>query len=312
MTFYYWFREGIKPDKGVIYCEIRIDGVKSVPISTKVKLARKNWNSAEQCFEGKDAAKNARIIEFWELRFKQIYHEIISEKPNEPIAPTEILIRHRGASSLERKVRQYPTFLECFKEFLRTQEELVKADKLSEQTVKIFRAKYIMLKEYLAFKGLDKIKSDNISATLCEEFKHYLLINRYEASTIEKYLFLIKRVTAFANSRGLAKSKPLDNYKIEKAKSKDPISLTKYELDKMDKLELSEKLRKTVDIYRFCAETSLSFCDYNTLDETEYELDEDGTPWIVLGRDKSDTPQRIPLNDKALEIFNKYGGADSP
>jgi hypothetical protein len=93
---------------------------------------------------------------------------------------------------------------------------------------------------------------------------------------------------------------------VEKAKEKDPVSLTQEELDKIDNLDLSDKHRKTFDIYRFCAETSLSFIDYNTLTE-DIEIDSDETVWIKLGRDKTDTRQRVPLNEKAMSIFKRYG-----
>ncbi|MDI9872944.1 hypothetical protein [Flectobacillus rivi] len=60
MSFYYWFREGAIKDQGVIYCEIRVDGEKSVPFSTKIKLHRKHWNSKEQCFNGKESDKHQK------------------------------------------------------------------------------------------------------------------------------------------------------------------------------------------------------------------------------------------------------------
>jgi hypothetical protein len=60
MSFYYWFRESSIKDYGVIYREIRVDGEKSVPFSTKIKLHRKHWNSKEQCFNGKESDKHQK------------------------------------------------------------------------------------------------------------------------------------------------------------------------------------------------------------------------------------------------------------
>jgi hypothetical protein len=42
-------------------------------------------------------------MDFHELRFTQIYNEISFEKPNEPIRPDEILLRHRVASGKKEK-----------------------------------------------------------------------------------------------------------------------------------------------------------------------------------------------------------------
>ena len=80
-------------------------------------------------------------------------------------------------------------------------------------------------------------------------------------------------------------------------------------MDKMEALELSPIQRTTVDIYRFCAETSLSYTDYISLSDEDIEIDKEKTIWIKLSREKTDTSQRIPLNSKALEIFQQYGGA---
>ena len=109
MSFYYWFREGKTKDLGTIYCEIRVDGEKSVPISTKIKLNRKQWNPKEQSFQGKEAAKNQKFMDNHELRFTQIFNQISFEKPNEPIRPDEILDRHRVAHGIVRKAKRIPS-----------------------------------------------------------------------------------------------------------------------------------------------------------------------------------------------------------
>jgi integrase len=307
LSFYYWFREGKTKDVGSISCEIRVDGEKSVPFSTKIKLNRKQWNPKEQCFQGKEAAKNQKLKDFHELRLTQIYNEINFEKPNEPIRPDEILLRHRVASGKERKVKKALTFIDVFKEFIYDQNQLVKAGKLKKQSVTGKESKFETIRTYLTKKSLEQVRIDEIDHVFMEDFKFYLNISKYEDSTIEKYLFLIKGVTKFAVSKGYTKERKIDSYKVDKAKEKDPISLTQQELDKIDNLNLSNTHRKTFDIYRFCAETSLSFTDYYTLCEEDVEIDLEGTIWIKLGRDKSDTRQRVPLNPKAMEIFKRYG-----
>ncbi|NBA78605.1 tyrosine-type recombinase/integrase [Emticicia sp. ODNR4P] len=312
MSFYYWFREGSIKDHGVIYCEIRVDGEKSVPFSTKIKLHRKHWNSKEQCFSGKESAKHQKMLDFYELRFTQIYTQISYEKPNEPIRPSEILDRHRFAHVGERKTKEKEIeFMDVFKEFLADQNKLLQAEKLSELTVKGKESKYAILRKYLGKKKIISIPIKDVNTSFLDEFKFYLQTSKYQDSTIEKYLVLIKEVSTYGVSKGYSKESVLDDYKIEKAKAKEPVSLTKEEMDKMEALELSPVQRLTLDIYRFCAETSLSYTDYNSLSDERVEIDKDKTIWIKLNREKTDITQRIPLNDKALEIFCKYGGAAS-
>lgn len=310
MSFYYWFREGSIKDHGVIYCEIRVDGEKSVPFSTKIKLHRKHWNSKEQCFNGKESSKHQKMLDFYELRFTQIYTQISYEKPNEPIRPSEILDRHRFAHVGERKTKEkVMEFIEVFKEFLADQNKLLKAEKLREITVRGKEAKYSIIREYLGKKKLISISIKEANSSFLDEFKFYLQTSKYRDSTIEKYLVLIKEVSTYGASKGYCKERVLDDYKIEKAKTKEPVSLTKEEMDKMEALELSPIQRTTLDIYRFCAETSLSYTDYISLSDEDIEIDKEKTIWIKLSREKTDTSQRIPLNSKALEIFQQYGGA---
>ncbi|MDI9857972.1 tyrosine-type recombinase/integrase [Flectobacillus roseus] len=307
LSFYYWFREGKTKDVGSISCVIQVDGEKSVPISTKIKLNRKQWNPKEQCFQGKEAAKNQKLMDYHELRFTQIYTEISFEKPNEPIRPDEILLRHRVASGRERKVKKVFTFVDVFKEFINDQNQLVKAGKLKQVSVASKESKFETIKSYLIKKSLEQIRIDEIDHVFLEDFKFYLKISKYEDSTIEKYLFLIKGVVKYAVSKGYTKERKIEEYRVDKAKAKDPVSLTQEELDKIDKMDLNENHRKTFDIYRFCAETSLSFTDYDTLCDEDIEMDSDNTLWIKLERDKTETRQSVPLNEKAMEIFNKYG-----
>jgi len=307
MSFYYWFREGRTKDLGTIYCEIRVDGEKSVPISTKIKLNRKQWNPKEQCFQGKEAAKNQKFMDNHELRFTQIFNQISYEKPNEPIRPDEILDRHRVSQGLVRKGKRVPSFIDVFKEFIKDQYLLVKAEKLKKQSVVSRESKFETIRTYLVQKQLEQIDIDSIDHVFMEDFKFYLKISKYQESTIEKYLFLIKGILKYAVSKGYTQDRKIESYKVEKAKEKDPVSLTQEELDKIDALDLSDTHRKTFDIYRFCAETSLSFVDYDTLCEDDIIIDAENIVWIKLGRDKTDTRQRVPLNPKAMSIFKRYG-----
>jgi hypothetical protein len=89
-------------------------------------------------------------------------------------------------------------------------------------------------------------------------------------------------VARYAVSKGYTKERKIEEYRVDKAKAKDPVSLTQEELDRLIKW-IKDSHRKTFDIYRFCAETSLSFTDYDTLCEEDIEIDSDNTLWIKLG-----------------------------
>ncbi|MDI9877802.1 hypothetical protein [Flectobacillus longus] len=48
-------------------------------------------------------------------------------------------------------------------------------------------------------------------------------------------------------------------------------------MDKMEALELSPIQHTTLDIYRFCVETSLGYTDYISLSDEDIEIDKEKT-----------------------------------
>ena len=136
MEFYYWLRKPpIKPI-GSVTCIIKIDGDESVDVSTKIRVNAKNWNQAEKCFMGKDAARNEKGLKQFERRIKDVYDEILAEYPKAPVNPNEVVKRHREGLKEDSSVRQRKIhlFRECMREYLLHQSELVNAERLSVNT----------------------------------------------------------------------------------------------------------------------------------------------------------------------------------
>lgn len=106
-----------------------------------------------------------------ELRFTQIFNQIGFEKPNEPIRPVEILERHRVANGLVRKGKRVPSFIDVFKEFIKDQYLLVKAEKLKKQSVVSRESKFETIRTYLVQKQLEQIDIDEIDHVFMEDFK---------------------------------------------------------------------------------------------------------------------------------------------
>jgi site-specific recombinase XerD len=97
---------------------------------------------------------------------------------------------------------------------------LVKAGKLKKQSVVSRESKFETIRTYLVQKQLEQIDIDEIDHVFMEDFKFYLKISKYQDSTIEKYLFLIKGVTKYAVSKGYTQDRKIESYKVEKAKEK--------------------------------------------------------------------------------------------
>jgi integrase len=318
MDFYYYFmKSSVKPDEGVINGVLRIDGNESVPISTRIKTKKIHWNAADQCFEGKGSAQKEALKKLFEDRMKSIRDDIAQMQPGEAIDPDDILKLHRAdkkktAEAMSPKQKANRRFLEHFRAYIKNQQELVSAGRLEPITVTGYTAKRNRIAEFLSERKISYLMTDRFDEKLLLEFRHWLVLRGHEDSTIAKYERLIKTVSQWAYKKGLSMKKPLDDFEILSVEEKDPISLETFELDKLEKIknsgELNQDLCVTIDIFRFCAETSLSYTDYCTLNDNMMSVAVNGTKWIKRYRQKSDKQHRIPLTPKALEIIDVYGG----
>ena len=315
--YYYFMKSEVQAKRGVINAVLKIDGSDSVPISTRIKTLKSQWNSKEQCFEGKDSAKKESLMKFFEKRMNSIKDQILLENAFDPIDPNEILRIHRLnkkeiIESHRPKGKIKTSFLEHFGLYIKNQSELVKVGRLAAITVDGYIAKRNHLMEFFRQKNMINLSTENFTKIILLDFNHWLIMKGHKDSTIAKYERLIKTVSAWAKSTGLSKTKPFEDYTITKVVPNEPVFLESDELQMVEELRLSGLLHPdlciTADIYRFCMETSLSNIDYDTLTNKLLVKSKNGTHWIIRPRQKSGVKHRIPLTPKALEIIERYGG----
>lgn len=320
MDFYYYFmKSSVNPLEGSVNCVIKIDGDESVPISTRIKTLKKNWNAKEQCFEGKDSAKKENLKQLWEKRMESIRNELVNLNPYEAIDPNDILKIHRAnkkeiIESRKPQEKINASFLQHFRNYISFQEKLVDKKRLAPITLDGYIAKRNRIADFLRSRKMLELKTEKFDGKVMMHLKEWMIMNDYQDSTIAKYERLIKTVQAWAYKKGLSQSRPLEDYKIEMPEDKEPISLESEELALIENLRISGKLHKdlciTADIYRFCMETSLSNCDYDALKNTMLSTSSSGTMWINCHRGKSKVKHRIPVSEKAKEIIERYGSLE--
>ena len=71
------------------------------------------------------------------------------------------------------------------------------------------------------------------------------------------------------------------------------------------KIEI-ERVGHVRDIFVFCCYTGLAYIDVKQLRRTELLKGVDGKEWLMTQRQKTESPTRLPLLPKALEIVGKY------
>ncbi len=91
-------------------------------------------------------------------------------------------------------------------------------------------------------------------------------------------------------------------------KETEIIPLYEDELTAIENKEFSiERLSLVRDIFVFSCYTGLAYVDVGNLKKSNIiKSGKDGETWIITKRQKTGTPQRVPLLLPALEIIEKY------
>ena len=309
MEFYYWLRETTKPKFKTVNCIIRIDGDESVDFSTKIKVQVFQWNQKEQCFEGKGSSVNEKDLKNLERRLREIKDEIEIENPKQPVSPNEVVQRHRQSKKSETATRAKKVvyFRDCIRDYMKNRALLSEHDRITESTFGVASGKVTILTDYLSRKGYNRLRPQEITEKFMQQLKEDFIEEGYKDSTIAKYESFIKSILTHSRRKQLIQYSNLQDYSIEQAKENDPIYPTEKELKRMVMFaDGSDKYMKVMNIYLFCAYTSLSIGDYNRLSEDNFELDVDGDLMILTPRGKTGTLQRIPLNQDLLCLLEKF------
>lgn len=69
-----------------------------------------------------------------------------------------------------------------------------------------------------------------------------------------------------------------------------------------------ERLDRVRDLFVFSCYTGISYADLIKLTQDNIHIGIDGGKWIITTRQKTKTPVKVPLLDKAQELIDKYDG----
>lgn len=99
---------------------------------------------------------------------------------------------------------------------------------------------------------------------------------------------------------------PFRDYKMKFEKF-DRAYLNQRELNFIDNTQFTRTtLETTKDIFLFACYTGLSYIDVKNLTRENIISGINGKEWIYCRREKSQTPMKIPLLEKAQRILDKY------
>jgi site-specific recombinase XerD len=121
-----------------------------------------------------------------------------------------------------------------------------------------------------------------------------------------KYLANFKKIVLLCVKNGWLNKDPFFAFKMGK-REVDRTALTSEEISAMVKKEFaSSRLDQVRDTFLFCCYTGLSYIDVQRLRRSNIVDGIDNEKWIVIKRQKTDAPSRLPILPAALKILGKY------
>lgn len=123
---------------------------------------------------------------------------------------------------------------------------------------------------------------------------------------IMKHLERFKKLTNLSIKLGWLEKDPFRDYKMKFEKF-DRAYLNQRELKFIEETRFTrDTLETTKNIFLFACYTGLSYIDVKNLTIDNLIQGVNGKDWIYCRREKSQTPMKIPLLEKAREILQKY------
>lgn len=139
------------------------------------------------------------------------------------------------------------------------------------------------------------------------DFEYWLKsVRNVSHNTTMKYLATFKKIVIICVKNGWLLRDPFHAFKMSR-RDVDRSALTADELARVAKKKFDHaRLGQVRDIFLFCCYTGLAYIDVYKLRRSEVIIGIDGEQWLVINRQKTDAPSRIPLLPQALSILKRY------
>jgi len=279
---------------------ISVDG-ESKAFSIGMDIESKQWDASEGIAVGKSDETHTinKRIETLKLELKQHYRNMVE---NQGFVTAELL-----KNALQGIGMFQNTVMQEFAELIEEKRKSV-GIKIVASSFSIYPAAYRHFRGFLRHKyNTDDIPFSMVNSAMVEEYDYYLKIDaRLSPRTAKSTMKPFRTVVIRAFNKGLLRNDPFFDYSFEKIIS-NPRWLSHDEIDRLIKLEIKSSAQNFVrDMFLFSVFTGISYIDLKNLRHTDIKLQEDGSLWIILNRQKTGAASYIPLLDIPKKIIDKY------
>lgn len=283
-----------------LLCKVSIDA-EWEQIGTKVSVNPDIWNPETGRADGRseNAVTVNRAIDELTREITNHYNHI---KKSLGFVTAELV------KNAVKGIGQKPvTLLALFREHNEEFRKRVGVDRIKE-TYDSYQRSYKHLAAFVQEKkGVEDITLRSLDRVFYDDFEIFLQTDcKMKPKTVHEHLYRLKKMTMRAVSQGTLRRDPycrlhpeLPKRKSRHLKLEDLKLLMSTPVDK-------PQLQRVRDWFIFSTFTGLAYADLKRLSVNDITQAEDGSWWIHIKRQKTDTPSVIKLLDVPLRIIEKY------
>jgi site-specific recombinase XerD len=300
LMFYINTSKTKKSGKCPVLGRISIDG-KSSAFSTGMEILPKDWDAIKGMAKGKSQETVAinRQIEKYKTGINSHYKNTVS---SQGYITAELL-----KNALQGIGSNQNTVMQEFNELLEEKRKSI-GIRIVASSYGIYPAAYRCFKTFLKQKyGVGDIPFGKVNIAMIEEYACFLKIGlRLAPRTAKSTMKPLRTAIMRAFNKGLVHNDPFLDYESETI-LRNPRWLSHDEIDRLMKVELNSPVRNFMrDMFVFSTFTGICYSDLKNLKQDNIRVQEDGSRWIVLNRQKTKTASCIPLLPVPKAILDKY------
>lgn len=289
-------RDGSTP----IYCRITVRG-KRAEFSTKRYVEPSLWNTEKSQVNGKNETSKAlnNYLDSIDKRLYNLQAEFIEK--DQIVSAVELKNAYLGLDTKSK------TLVQVFQFHNDRMKELI-----GKEFAKLTHTRYVTtlshVKSFLAKeRKTDDIPLKKLDHAFITDFEFFLRTQKdCNNNTTIKYIKNVRKVINLSVKNGWLTQDPFVHYS-GKMEVVDRGYLTVHELSKLEAKAFDiKRLEEIRDVFVFCCYTGFAYADVSRLTKEHAVIGMDGKKWIYSKRQKTDTPQNVPLLPQALAIIQKY------
>lgn len=293
-----------KHDKntGNVFARITVDK-KRVEISLKKSIGLNYWNKGKGCAKGSnpEAKSLNSYLSQVQGRLTECFRQL--QLNGENVTPDLVKQMFWGENPNQHTLKELLDYHD-HSQFSKLSDGTTKNYKVTRRYIISFLRKKHNLSDYNLAKMDYKFITD---------FDYYLRtvkpkdhIQPINNNGLMKHMQRFRKILNLGVKLEWLQKNPFDSYEIAFDKTERGF-LTPIELEIIDKKEIASKRLEFIrDLFVFSCYTGLSYIDAVNLRVSSLILGIDGQKWISTRREKTNTPLKIPILPRALEIIEKF------